>query len=435
MRTFFVTRFALYASAVVLISGCGGAQSPIAAPGAIPQNVAAAGTRTAVIHQLTTSSYEVLHAFGRHPDVGHNHGGATPWGGLLDVGGVLYGTTNNGGYHDNGTVFSITTGGKKKTLYEFRGDMTDGAEPNGNLIDVNGTLYGATSSGGTCGQGTDFSITKSGTEKVLHSFCSEDGLNPTGGLIEVKGLLYGATFQGGLSSSDGWGVVYRISPSGTFKKLYTFANCNKRSPCGLSGGLAYINGVFYGTSLYGGNGCPDNGGCGTVYAVTMSGKGSLLYSFQNGSDGFFPTSGLIDVGGQLYGTTFYGGQSGCHDGIGCGTIFTISPSGTEQVLYRFAGTDGGNPYTALAESDGTFYGTTLYGGVGCSDIDGCGTVFGFSSSGSEQILHYFQGGKDGIGPLGSLIEVNGALYGTTHDGGTTRGCGGDGCGTVYAVTP
>jgi uncharacterized repeat protein (TIGR03803 family) len=102
----------------------------------------------------------------------------------------------------------------------------------------------------------------------------------------------------------------------------------------------------------------------------------VLYRFRGGSDGRNPQSGLIDVNGTLYGTTYFGGDgTGCY-APGCGTVYSISTSGTEKVLYAFkGGSDGFFPVAGLIDVQGTLYGTTEEGGGGCSTDDGCGTVF------------------------------------------------------------
>ncbi|MBV9263882.1 MAG: hypothetical protein JO324_06125 [Candidatus Eremiobacteraeota bacterium] len=159
-----------------------------------------------------------------------------------------------------------------------------------------------------------------------------------------------------------------------------------------------------------------------------------MYRFTGGSDGAYPVSGLVDVNGTLYGTTFEGGGSGCYSHLGCGTVYSISPSGAEKVLYRFSGgSDGSNPAAALIDVDGVLYGTTARGGgSGCGGF-GCGTVYSIGTAGTETVLHSFGGEPDGADPVAALVDVKGALYGTTASGG--RGCGSSGCGTVFALTP
>ncbi|MGA9272533.1 MAG: choice-of-anchor tandem repeat GloVer-containing protein, partial [Candidatus Cybelea sp.] len=146
---------------------------------------------------------------------------------LVNAGGTLYGTTKYGGayaggpdaYHPDGggTVFSITSTGTHKLLYSF-GSGTDGSHPYAGLIDVKGTLYGTTRNGGTgaCSCGTIFSITTAGTETVLHDFTGSDGAGPVAALLDVAGVLFGTTEYGGPykrgDCGPGCGVVFALRP-------------------------------------------------------------------------------------------------------------------------------------------------------------------------------------------------------------------------------
>lgn len=146
-----------------------------------------------------------------------------------------------------------------------------------------------------------------------------------------------------------------------------------------------------------------------------------MYSFASGVDGGLPASGpILDQQGNLYGTTSQGG------GAGAGTIFQISPDGTETLLYKFAGgTDGIFPMGGLVrDPEGNFYGATLFGGA-----NGVGTVFKVNNAGKETLLHSFDG-TDGDVPWGGVIRDSaGDLYGTTSLGGVFN------FGTVYKLTP
>lgn len=427
MRTF--ARYILGIGAAAAFAACGAPQPPIGAPDMKAQT---SRTEAAARRLPDTSSYQVLHRFGRHADASHDHGGATPEGGLIDVNGTLYGTTVAGGNGNNGVVYSISTNGSKKILYRFRGQNSrDGSRPTDDLIEVNGTLYGTTYNGGRCGEGTVYSITTTGTERVLHSFCGIE-VNPTGGVIDVNGILYGST----TADAQG-GSVYQVSPAGgAYKVLYRFP---ARQPGGPYGRLLSVNGTLYGTTLYGGTKCPNNGGCGTVYSVTTSGVENVVYSFGGpaASDGWLPNGGLIDVNGVMYGTTFTGGKGACFIGAGCGTVYSVTTSGLETVLYRFYNKSGGqNPNAPLIDVNGALYGTTEWGGGGSCEFattrfTGCGTVYSLTS-GVNRVLHTFIGGQDGANPEADLIGVNGVLYGTTSAGGQT-GCEGRGCGTVFGL--
>jgi len=160
------------------------------------------------VFTITPSGAEtVLYSFNERPD------GTYPASPLIDVNGTLYGTTHRGGQKKGGTVFSLTTGGMETVLHSFsvKNVPTDGVYPASGLIDVKGTLYGTTQYGGTSGDGTVFAITTSGQETILHSFTGQpgDGANPEAGLIDVNGTLYGTTQSGGANDV---GTVFSITP-------------------------------------------------------------------------------------------------------------------------------------------------------------------------------------------------------------------------------
>jgi|HubBroStandDraft_6_1064221.scaffolds.fasta_scaffold29206_3 uncharacterized repeat protein (TIGR03803 family) len=428
--------------AAALLAGCGGSQAPIGAPGAMPQNREIAPTHSMRQRHASGSSYHVVYNFTGGSD------GAQPLAGLINVNGTLYGTTSQGGgsgcYRNLGcgTVFSITPSGQEKVLHAFTGGA-DGANPRAALIDVNGTLYGTTFHGGDTkckGCGTVFSITPSGAEKVLHSFSGPpDGAWPAAALIDVNGTLYGTTAEGGTSGGcrlglpkRGCGTVYSISPSGSENVLFRLVGPATGSFPDAP--LIDVNGTLYGTAENGGGGH----GPGTVYTVTPSGSGKLLYHFTYKElVGFAPAAALIDVKGLLYGTLSAGsGRGKKKDRGGPGTVVSITTSGSVKVVYSFGFTDGASPTASLINVRGTLYGTTTAGGVrGCFSPNsyGCGTVFSVTQGGTEQVLHSFSVNGDGYFPASNLINVNGTLYGTTAYGGAQAGA--YGYGTVYAITP
>jgi uncharacterized repeat protein (TIGR03803 family) len=306
-----------------------------------------------------------------------------------------------------------------KSLYSFKGNP-DGARPDRRLIAADGMLYGTTQNGGGNG-GVVYQITTSGAESVLHVFTGgSDGAGPEAGLIDVHGALYSTTIQGGGSGCEsglGCGTVFRITTSGSERVLYHFKG--DADGGGPLDSLRVVKGALYGTtSGYGAS-------RGTIFRLTTSGTESVLYSFKGGSDGDYPTAGLIDLNGTLYGTTLDGGAGAGCGMYGCGTVFKITTSGTESVLHSFAGgSDGANPYAGLVDVNGTLYGTTLNGGT-----TGAGTVFKITPSGTESVLHSFTSSSgDGAYPFAGLLNVNGTLYGTTFYGGT------NGTGTVYEIT-
>jgi uncharacterized repeat protein (TIGR03803 family) len=314
-------------------------------------------------------------------------------------------------------------------LYRFHKGNVNGSHPQAGLIDVNGTLYGTTVEGGPSGYGTVYSISPTGTENVLHSFTgSPDGAAPEAELVDVNGTLYGTTFYGGV----GAGTVYSISPSGVEQVVYSFhGGSDGYSP---QSELINVNGTLYGTTDGGGvSGCY----CGTVFSLTTKGKHTVLHDFGPSlvSDGSVPRSGLIAVNGTLYGTTAYGGGTGC-GGVGCGTVYSISPSGAEKVLYSFAaGADGEAPLGSLVDVNGTLYGTTAQGGgSGCELGVGCGTIYSITTNGIEKVVYSFAGDSDGAHPIEGLIDLNGTLYGATINGGGSGCTYPNYCGTVFSVS-
>ncbi len=313
-------------------------------------------------------------------------------------------------------------------LYSFKSGR-DGAAPLGGLIKHDGMLYGTTSASSLANPGgTVFRLTKSGREKVLYRFRGgkHDGGGPGGHLIYRNGYFYGTTSYGGgtgCNSGLGCGTVFRLTPDGHETILHEFRGAGDgKYPYGA---LTAMGGVLYGTTYDGGGkSCAYGSGCGTVFQVTGSGRESVLYAFKGGTDGSYPVAGLTDAGGVLYGTTQTGGAHGL------GTVFAVTQSGIETVLYSFAGgNDGANPAAGLTQMGGTLYGVTSAGGPGTGCYGGCGTVFSLSSAGTETILHAFGHGKDGAQPSAKLMPMGGRLYGTTEKGGTA------GNGTVFEVKP
>jgi uncharacterized repeat protein (TIGR03803 family) len=407
-----LTAFAVTLAAAALFAGCG-------TYGAVPQTSAIAGARTGE-RALPASSYQVLTKFRSYVE------GAYPAARLLDVKGTLYGTTGGGLFSGKGIAYSVSTTGVKKILHKF-GHGSDGAGPTGGaLINVNGTLYGTTGGGGLYGRGTVYSMSTTGTEKVLHSFkYDSNGAGPAGGLVDVNGTLYGTTGYGGSGCGEaGCGTVYSISTTGVYSVIYRFKG-GSQGAYSPDSGLIAVNGTLYGTTYLGGNtGCYYDNGCGTVFAVTTSGAETLLYRFTGGSDGAYPQGDLIDANGILYGVTMIGGGASNQ-----GTVYSLSTTGSEKVLHRFGrASDGGSPQAGLVDVNGTLYGTTWSGGS-----SNWGTIYRIGATGSEKVLYSFTGGSDGANPSAAFLNVNGTLYGTTVYGGGGSGCK-FGCGTIFALS-
>jgi uncharacterized repeat protein (TIGR03803 family) len=334
-----------------------------------------------------------------------------------------------------------------KTLANF--DGANGSAPYSPLVQGrDGNLYGTTTQGGanSCigqqGCGTVFKVAPDGVLTTLYSFCTQ--LNCSDGAVPAAGLLLAS--DGNFYGTTVTGTIFKITPRGVLTTLYTFC---RQSGCpdgnGVNGLIEASDGNFYGTTYYGGNQvhgtCSPGGqpGCGTVFKMTPQGTLTTLYKFcsqANCADGSNPFANLVqDTDGSLYGLTTLGGTN-CFP-YGCGTVFKITPEGSLTTLHSFNGTDGSEPTGGLIqESNGSFYGTTSYGGnTTCGVSGGCGTVFRITANGLLTTLYAFcsqtncadgSGPNIGLGPLTQGTDRN--LYGTTAAGGADNG------GTVFMIT-
>jgi len=276
----------------------------------------------------------------------------------------------------------------------------------------------------------------------LYTFLGEaDGALPNEVVLDPAGNLYGMAYSGGNlvnCGAAGCGVAFKIDTKGHETLLNTFTGQDGANP--LTGLLRDSSGT-----LYGNTGIDGAGGGGTVFKLRPSPracvtalcpwKESVLHNFpyRQSTDGSEPLGDLIrDANGNLYGTTLWGGN-GC-SAPGCGTVFKVDPQGNETILYNFAGSpnDGAVPSgSLLLDADGNLYGTTENGGK-----YNYGTVFELSPSGSGwkvQVLYSFTLGSDGGYPLAGLVaDPQGNLYGTASLGGN---CAEGGCGVVFELSP
>jgi uncharacterized repeat protein (TIGR03803 family) len=353
------------------------------------------------------SNFTLLYSF-----AGGSGDGKNPYHSLIQASdGNFYGTTLYGGTSNGGIIFEITPSGTESVFYTFAA----GSGPYSGLMQASDdNFYGTTSYGGASHAGTFFEITPTGTESLLYTFPSGSS-NPYTGVIQgIDGNFYGTTGAGGTSDD---GTVFKLTPSWTKTALHVFPKTTSSDgQIPYAGLIQGIDGNFYGTTYFGGT-----SDYGTVFKVTPTGTETVLYSFAGGSDGEHPYAGVVQgTDGNFYGTTYQGGTNGL------GTVYKITASGTETVLYSFAGgsSDGSNPEAGLIQAtDGNFYGMTYQGGASND-----GTVFKITASGTESILHSFAG-SDGANPWANLVQSSsdGNLYGSTYAGGTS------GYGTFFKV--
>jgi hypothetical protein len=379
---------------------------------------------------------------------------------------------------------------KESVIYQFQGG-TDGQTPVGAVVfDKEGDLYGATTDGGAdnCSPmaacGTVFELTppqKAGdpwTETVLYVFKGAkygDGDLPAGGLlIDESGNLYGTTAYGGtgtcvfLGLAGGCGTVYELSPpqqpggAWTETILYSFPTAAEgQLP---NGDLVFDrDGNIYGATQFGGGygSCdPFYDYCGTVFELSPPSQNGgawtakTLHSFQGthpgplsdgaSGDGANPVGSLVlDDGGNVYGTTSFGGDAtgpclGDENGRGCGVVFELTPptgtnsDWTETILHQFNADDGAVPYAGVVlDQSGNLYGTTIAGTKG--EVGGIFELERPSQQRqdwTEDILHGFQDGQDGGWPTGPVtLGPQGQIYTTASLGGLLDG------GTFLSVIP
>jgi uncharacterized repeat protein (TIGR03803 family) len=316
-------------------------------------------------------------------------------------------------------------------LYNFcsQTDCGDGEYPNADLrLDDRGNIYGTANNGGSNEQGLVFELTPEGEEQTA-LFDGTDGANPGFKVILGDGSLFGTTGAGGY----GYGSVFKVIPGGKLISLYSF--CRNEPGCADGSEPGWIvlgkNGDLYGTTFKGG--AYNNGG--TVFKLTQSGQETVLYSFCSVvlcADGAGPGGAIaLDKNGNLYGATAGGGANG-H-----GTMFKLTPQGEETVLYNFCTVqqpycgDGDSPSGLVFGRDGNLYGVTAGGGA-----NAYGAVYRVTLAGQETVLYSFcsqPNCADGYSPNGVVFDKSNNLYGTTLLGGANSGSGLGG--TVFKLTP
>lgn len=219
---------------------------------------------------------------------------------------------------------------------------------NGRFVEApDGFVYGTTSTGD--GRIMRLSLTAGGE---AHIFSGSDGLRPVGGLhLATDGHLYGTTSEGG---AHGYGTVFRFTLDGTLTSLHHFNGIGGAYPTATL--IEGADGLLYGTTLLGGDSSIVPQGGGTIFKISKDGTGFQPLHFFTGSDGLLPFAGLsLGSGGVFYGTTVYGGD-------GTGVVFVINAAGEFAVVHRFGAGEGGHPLGGVRESNGSLYGMTSAGG-------------------------------------------------------------------------
>ncbi len=393
--------------------------------------------------------HNILHSFAG------GRGGSTPRGGVVwHPDGILSGTTNYGGsvacaYEPHGwgcgTVFQLLSpeagqgGWTKRVLHRFRGD-NDGRLPDRRLSQyLDGTLFGATTDGGSGGNGVAFKVEFPNGPRGSGAM----RLPPAPRSIDYAYLIIKALIKNNQGVHP---LAIELSPPGTMFLDDCVPLFGPAASSAAATGYKSDGSLYGATQAGGSTDCVFTSvGCGVIYRFKPPADPSkpwryvILHSFLGGSAGAFPNAGVtIGPDRSLYGTTSQGGALCPNDETrGCGVVYRLlPPSGPSsgwryRVLYRFkGGLDGAKPVGQLAlGADGALYGATREGG-GCTFASGgCGTVYKLTppSQPGERwkrtILHRFQAGAAGAFPNGSvLLAPDGAVYGVTTY-------------TIYRITP
>jgi uncharacterized repeat protein (TIGR03803 family) len=381
--------------------------------------------------------------------IGEN--GALPYSTLIVSGNDLYGVSQQGGQSGVGLVFKLKTDGTgHTTLLQF--DGTNGASPVGSLALSDGVLYGLTYYGGVNNSGVIYSLNTDGTGyRLLKELETTTGANPYGGFIVKDNFLYATATNGG---RDGFGTLFQIAKDGTnFKVLRDFGSGGGGSPFGT---LNINNSVIFGYagnfifgintdgnnfsllkdfSIYNDDGRDPSGqllvkdnklfghirggknNYGVVFTMNFDGSSyEKIIDFTSTNKGYEPSGSQEFLASKLYGVTRAGGDQNA------GTVYSIDTLGTNfTIRHNFDGKNGAYPESSLNLEGNSFYGVTTMGGP-----DFSGVLFSLDTTDFIYKVHVnFDGPSNGSFPSGSLIEVNGLLYGMTSYGGA------DNKGTIF----
>ncbi len=283
---------------------------------------------------------------------------------------------------------------------------------------------------------------------TLINFNGLNGQYPSAGVtFDSLGTMYGTTSQGGPSFNPigdqgifnyGLGTIWKYTPPDGLVQLFAFSGETSPSNNGYRPGTPLVidgQGNLYGTTYYGGNDFSPNinnhFGWGTLFKYSSTGQFSVLYDF-NGPDGANPIGGeLLDSQGNLWGTTWQGGLgwNPTLGGFGLGTVFQYSSGGSLTNPVLFTGSNGGGNIAGGMVTDGqdNYYGTTYEGGT-----NGFGTLFQYNSAtGQLNTLVNFTRTNGSLPAATVTLDGKGNIYGTTYQGGSHSSASNYCCGTVW----
>jgi uncharacterized repeat protein (TIGR03803 family) len=366
---------------------------------------------------------------------GLNADGANPAAGLALSGGVLVGTTLNGGAQGAGTAFVMSLDGTNFASIRAFTNAPDAGAPQGELSVAGNRFFGTSASGGVNGTGAVFAGQTNGSTTLLRSFTAVGadyatnvgGASPAAMLALSGGTLFGTTTAGGTAGN---GTIISLGTNGAaFTVLRNFSLLNSQTGTNTDGAVPTGGLILSGSTLYGTASGGGAGGSGVVFSIGTNGANfTVLYHFTamdpltgTNADGAVPLGGLVLLSNKLHGTAFAGGRAGR------GVIFSIQTNGGGfSVLHHFTATDpagtnseGASPSAALLASDNVLFGTASAGGTGAA-----GTVYSLNPANPQfTTLYSFPAvaanGTNAYGafPVAPLVRAGGSLFGTAFGGG------------------
>ena len=291
---------------------------------------------------------------------------------------------------------------------------------------------------------------------VAQSFCGPvtainfngtNGQYPAAGVMfDSQGAMYGTTAQGGPSFNPtgpngnlnyGLGTLWKYTPSAGLTQLFAFSGLSSPSNNGYRPLTPLVmdgKGNLYGTTYFGGNDFfPDNShwGWGTQFKLSPSGQFTMLNEF-SGPDGANPQGVVFDGQGNLWGSTWQGGLdwNPTLGSFGRGVIFEYTSGGSFSDSIQFSSSNGGDGTAAglTPDGQGNLYGTTYEGGA-----NGFGSLFRYTpATGQLTTLFDFNRNPNGSLPAATLtLDGKGNIYGTTYQGGSHSSASNYCCGTVW----
>ncbi len=364
--------------------------------------------------------------------------GAWPEEGVVSDGKRIYGTTGNGGEEGKGTVYAVNLDGSGYSILHSFGPASDGTYPNSELALAGGVLYGTTQDGGENGCGVIYSIKANGSGyRIIHHFAAD--LSFPGPVTAAGGTLYGVVETGGTHNE---GIAYSIKTDGTaYTVLHEFAGSPSDGAIPV-GKLLLEKGVLYGATAMGGKYLRE---AGSLFSMADDGSDyRVLYDF-SGMQTANPRGGLISNGNRLFGFTVPAQEFFFLSSLPS-AVFSVAKDGTDfTILHAFEEESvfsrGNREYTEKLSSDASFctglvlQGTTLYGTVtslgmvfarsGAAGGGDPGAIFSLDAAGGGYAVRYrfdgLSGGPDRF-PSGDAPAAEGDALRHRH----RRGIGGNG---------